>query len=151
MSPVTDHYCMHCPNDYLHLCVLFSSTLISCVPCLQCLRRYHDEGDKVQLEGAGRLMSVFTAVALRQAYGNNRSRPGYEVPLRVLFMLASVITTSISNYWDICHDWGLLNSKSKNKWLRDKLILKRKYIYFVAMVSNRAFNNVDACIACVDA
>lgn len=94
----------------------------------------------MQLEGAMRLVSVFTAVALRQAYGNNRHRPGYELPLRVLFMVASILTTSISNYWDICHDWSLLNPNSKNKWLRDKLILKHKSIYWIAMASPNSIN-----------
>ncbi|KAG0581876.1 hypothetical protein KC19_3G016400 [Ceratodon purpureus] len=103
---------------------------------LQCLRRYFEENDRVQLEGAMRLVAVFTAVALRQAYGNNRHRPRYELLLRVLFIIASTIATSISNYWDICHDWSLLNPKSKNKWLRDKLILKHKSIYWIAMGVN---------------
>lgn len=79
-------------------------------------------------------MSAIIAVGLRQAYTNYRTWPGYELPLLVLFMIASIIATVFTTYWDICHDWSLLKKKSKNKWLRDKLILKNKSIYFVAIV-----------------
>ena len=36
--------------------------------------------------------------------------------------------------WDIIVDWGLLRRKSKNAWLRDKLIIPHKIVYFVAIV-----------------
>ncbi|KAG0627990.1 hypothetical protein M758_2G242000 [Ceratodon purpureus] len=103
---------------------------------LQCLRRYKDEGDTHQLENAGKYMSAIIAVGLRQAYTNYRHLPSHEVPLRVLFIIASIIATIYTNYWDLCVDWGLLNSQSKNRWLRDKLILRNKKIYFAAIAGN---------------
>ncbi|PWZ22188.1 Phosphate transporter PHO1-2 [Zea mays] len=39
-------------------------------------------------------------------------------------------------YWDFVMDWGFLNSKSKNFWLRDQLILKNKSIYYASMMLN---------------
>ena len=36
--------------------------------------------------------------------------------------------------WDIIVDWGLLRRKPKNAWLRDKLIVPNKIVYFVAIV-----------------
>lgn len=80
-------------------------------------------------------MYAIIAVGLRQAYTNYRHLPSHEVPLRVLFIIASIIATIYTNYWDLCVDWGLLNSQSKNRWLRDKLILRNKKIYFAAIVS----------------
>ncbi len=35
---------------------------------------------------------------------------------------------------DVVVDWGLLQQNSKNPWLRDNLILKRKYLYYISMV-----------------
>lgn len=93
-------------------------------------------------------MSAIIAVGLRQAYTNYRTWPGYEVPLRVLFIIASIIATIYTNYWDLCNDWSLLKKKSKNRWLRDKIILKNKSIYFIAIVSNPNCNNLFS-VACV--
>lgn len=87
-------------------------------------------------------MSAIIAVGLRQAYTNYRSRPEIELPLRVLYIIASIIATIYTNYWDLCNDWSLLNKKAKNKWLRDKLILKNKSLYFIAIVRNPNFNIV---------
>jgi hypothetical protein len=113
-----------------------------CLLCLeQCLRRYKDEGDTHQLENAGKYMSAIIAVGLRQAYTNYRYLPSHELPLRVLFIIASIIATIYTIYWDLCVDWGLLNSQSKNKWLRDKLILRNKKIYFAAIVSDLTATN----------
>jgi len=84
-------------------------------------------------------MSAIIAVGLRQAYTNYRTWPGYELPLRVSFIIASIIATVYTNYWDLCHDWSLLKKNSKNKWLRDKIILKNKPLYFIAIVSNPDF------------
>ncbi|KAK1395401.1 EXS domain-containing protein [Heracleum sosnowskyi] len=39
-------------------------------------------------------------------------------------------------YWDFVKDWGLLNPKSKNPWLRDELILKNKSIYYISIALN---------------
>ncbi|CAH8290010.1 unnamed protein product [Eruca vesicaria subsp. sativa] len=48
----------------------------------------------------------------------------------------STIATLFNTYWDIFRDWGLMNRNSKNPWLRDKLLIPYKSIYFIAMVVN---------------
>lgn len=99
---------------------------------LQCLRRYYDEKDTHQLENAGKYMSAIVALELRQAYSNHEN-------LKVLgafSVITSIIATIYASYWDLCVDWGLLNRKSKNKWLRDKIILQRKSVYFVCIGAN---------------
>lgn len=45
------------------------------------------------------------------------------------------MATLISIYWDVVKDWGLFQKKSRNPWLRDKLLVPHKSVYFVAMVS----------------
>ncbi|KAH6786486.1 EXS family protein [Perilla frutescens var. hirtella] len=42
----------------------------------------------------------------------------------------------LNTYWDIVIDWGLLRRNSKNPWLRDKLLISNKAVYFVAIVVN---------------
>ncbi|CAH1453057.1 unnamed protein product [Lactuca virosa] len=39
-------------------------------------------------------------------------------------------------YWDFVKDWGLLDLDSKNKWLRDELVLKKKGFYYTAIALN---------------
>lgn len=95
------------------------------------MRRWFDERDKKQLANAGKYMSAMVAVAFRLTYKYSM----YNVAWLVLFILASIVATLYTLYWDLVVDWGLLNRKSKNRWLRDELILKRKYLYFISMVS----------------
>ena len=47
----------------------------------------------------------------------------------------SVIAAICGTYWDLVVDWGLLQRQSKNRWLRDKLLIPYKSVYFGAMVS----------------
>lgn len=75
-------------------------------------------------------MSAMIAMVIRLTYSQQ-----FTMVWRVLFIISSIIATIYALYWDLCVDWGLLNRHSKNKWLRDKIILKRKYLYFIAMVS----------------
>ncbi|MCD7472615.1 hypothetical protein HAX54_013896 [Datura stramonium] len=39
-------------------------------------------------------------------------------------------------YWDFVKDWGLLQCHSKNPWLRNELMLRRKFIYYFSMALN---------------
>ncbi|KAG4204724.1 hypothetical protein ERO13_A04G058178v2 [Gossypium hirsutum] len=39
-------------------------------------------------------------------------------------------------YWDLVVDWGLFQRRSKNRWLRDKLPIPYKGVYFGAMALN---------------
>ncbi|CAK9229909.1 unnamed protein product [Sphagnum troendelagicum] len=98
---------------------------------LQCLRRWKDEGDKLSLYNAGKYMSAMVAVVLTLAYVSYDTST-----LLVLFLLSSCCATLYQLYWDVVVDWGLLQQNSKNPWLRDNLILKRKYLYYISMWVN---------------
>lgn len=53
---------------------------------------------------------------------------------QVLALVSSVIATMFNTYWDIFVDWGLLQRKSKNLFLRDKLLVSHKSVYSAAMI-----------------
>ncbi|XP_024383229.1 phosphate transporter PHO1-3 [Physcomitrium patens] len=97
----------------------------------QCFRRWAEEKDFVHLANAGKYLSAMVAVALKITYSKNSS-----VGLLVTFFIASTIATIYQVYWDTFVDWGLLRRDSKNRWLRDELLLKRKWIYFASMALN---------------
>jgi hypothetical protein len=96
---------------------------------VQCLRRWRDEGDKRQLYNAGKYASAMLAMVVKLTYVIKQ-----DTVWLVLFILFSCFATLYQLYWDLVVDWGLLQPDSKNRWLRDNLILKKKYIYFVSMV-----------------
>ena len=52
-------------------------------------------------------------------------------------IIFSAIAAIVATYWDLVVDWGLLQRQSKNRWLRDKLLVPHKSVYFGAMVREK--------------
>ncbi|KAG8366398.1 hypothetical protein BUALT_Bualt17G0075500 [Buddleja alternifolia] len=98
---------------------------------LQCLRRLYDEKDAMQGYNGVKYFLTIVAVCARTAYTLHTV-----ATRRIIALIASVFATIISTYWDIVVDWGLLQRKSKNQWLRDKLLIPHKSAYFVAIGLN---------------
>lgn len=69
------------------------------------------------------------AAGTKLAYENDNSAGWLS-----LVVIVSSVATIYQLYWDFVKDWGLLQFNSKNPWLRNDLILKQKYIYFLSMV-----------------
>ncbi|OEL38410.1 Phosphate transporter PHO1-2, partial [Dichanthelium oligosanthes] len=97
---------------------------------MQCLRRYLEEGHDInQLANAGKYVSAMVAAAVRFKYAATPT------PFWMwMVVISSSGATIYQLYWDFVMDWGFLNPKSKNLWLRDQLILKNKSIYYFSMV-----------------
>ncbi|KAL5212195.1 hypothetical protein ABZP36_023042 [Zizania latifolia] len=120
-------------QQYKHL-----AYVISFLPyywrALQCLRRYLEEGHDInQLANAGKYVSAMVAAAVRFKYAATPT------PFWVWMVIFSSSGATIYQlYWDFVKDWGFLNPKSKNPWLRNELILKNKSIYYVSMMLNLA-------------
>ncbi|XP_077227434.1 phosphate transporter PHO1-like [Tasmannia lanceolata] len=98
---------------------------------MQCARRWFDENDIDHLANFGKYISAMLAAGARLTY---RMRP---TPLwLVLAIVTSIVATFYQLYWDFVKDWGLLNRKSRNPWLRDELILNHNSVYFASIVLN---------------
>ena len=54
----------------------------------------------------------------------------------VLFCVSHAIGSYATIYWDLVMDFGLLNKNSKNRYLRDDLVLDNKIWYYLAMVQD---------------
>ncbi|KAK8579596.1 hypothetical protein V6N13_142779 [Hibiscus sabdariffa] len=100
---------------------------------LQCLRRLFEERDPLQGYNGLKYFLTIVAVCLRTAYHVNN-----DIGWRVTVGIVSAIAAIFCTYWDFVYDWGLLNRGSKNPWLRDKLLVPHKNIYFAAMGLNVA-------------
>ncbi|XP_071706366.1 phosphate transporter PHO1 homolog 1-like [Rutidosis leptorrhynchoides] len=98
---------------------------------MQCARRWLDEGDTGHLINLGKYVSAMLAAGAKVAYEKDKS-----VGWLCLVVIMSSIATVYQLYWDFVKDWGLLQMNSKNPWLRNELILRRKFIYFLSMGLN---------------
>ncbi|KAJ9540763.1 hypothetical protein OSB04_027269 [Centaurea solstitialis] len=111
------------------------SILIAVIPywfrLLQCLRQLWERKEYGPAWNGLKYLSTIVAVVTRTIYVQ---RPG--LTIRIIAASSSVIATVFNTYWDMVKDWGLLCRNSNNPWLRDKLILPNKSIYFIAMVLN---------------
>ncbi|EOA38836.1 hypothetical protein CARUB_v10011174mg [Capsella rubella] len=99
---------------------------------LQCLRRLFEEKNPEQGYNGIKYFLTIVAVCLRTAYSIQKGQVAWRVLAAVFSFIAAVYCT----WWDFVHDWGLLNRTSKNRWLRDKLLIPQKKVYFIAMVVN---------------
>ncbi|WZY97721.1 hypothetical protein YC2023_070050 [Brassica napus] len=99
---------------------------------LQCLRRLFDDKDPDHRWNGLKYFLTIVAVCFRTAYSIQPA----QIAWRVLAIIFSVVAAIFGTYWDFVHDWGLLNQKSKNHWLRDNLLIPQKEVYFIAMILN---------------
>ncbi|KAK8631632.1 hypothetical protein V6N13_028414 [Hibiscus sabdariffa] len=97
---------------------------------IQCLRRLFEEKDSAHAVNGLKYFSTIVAVAIRTIYQHQEEKT---TTWLVLAAVTSGIATMTSLYWDIVVDWGLLNRNSTNPWLRDKLVVPHKGVYYVAM------------------
>jgi hypothetical protein len=74
---------------------------------------------------------TIVAASLRTAYTLNRGSNW-----NITAWVFSGVATFYGTYWDIVLDWGLLQRGCKNSFLRDKLLVPHKTVYYAAMVLN---------------
>ncbi|KAF7136602.1 hypothetical protein RHSIM_Rhsim08G0071200 [Rhododendron simsii] len=98
---------------------------------LQCLRRLFEERDYMHALNGLKYFSTIVAVVMRT--GNDLK---WGITWRIMAAASSGVATIVSTYWDIVIDWGLLQRNSKNPWLREKLLISNRSVYFVAIVLN---------------
>ncbi|XP_065860486.1 phosphate transporter PHO1 homolog 10-like isoform X2 [Euphorbia lathyris] len=99
---------------------------------LQCFRRLCEDKDKVNAFNGLKYISTIIAMVMRTMYELRNGRTTW----LVLALICSAIAAMANTYWDIVVDWGLMRRKSKNPFLRDKLVLPHKSVYFGAMALN---------------
>ncbi|XP_047340906.1 phosphate transporter PHO1 homolog 1 [Impatiens glandulifera] len=98
---------------------------------MQCARRWFDEGQTSHLVNLGKYVSAMLAAGAKLAYEKEKSGGWF-----FIVVVISSGATVYQLYWDFVKDWGLLQPRSKNPWLRDELLLRRKFIYYISMGLN---------------
>jgi len=94
------------------------------------MRQFYEEGDMNRAFNSLNYLSTITAMVFRTAFELKKGSSW-----KVLALVTSAIAVLQNTYWDIVKDWGLLQRRSKNPCLRDKLILPHRSVYLIAMVS----------------
>lgn len=94
----------------------------------QCARRWKDEHDFQQVLNGAKYLSALISTAMKVAY---RQSSGVWL---FAYVASSFISSFFGIYWDLVKDWGLMQSKSVNPWLRDHLLLKHKFAYYISIV-----------------
>ncbi|KAI5287396.1 hypothetical protein KEM54_006024 [Ascosphaera aggregata] len=108
----------------------FMSTVPAIIRGLQCLRRYIDTKNSFpHLVNMGKYTSTLVFYVMLSLYRIDRRSD-----LRAIFITFAVINALYSSTWDLAMDWSLGNIYSKNWGLRDSLALRRKWVYYAAMV-----------------
>ncbi|XWS64380.1 hypothetical protein CRYUN_Cryun06bG0181400 [Craigia yunnanensis] len=98
---------------------------------MQCARRWFDEGQTNHLVNLGKYVSAMLAAGAKVAYEKERG-----IGWLCLVVVMSSAATVYQLYWDFVKDWGLLQLNSKNPWLRNELMLRRKFFYYFSMGLN---------------
>ncbi|KAF5457119.1 hypothetical protein F2P56_021249 [Juglans regia] len=98
---------------------------------LQSLRRLIEEKDAMHGYNGLKYFSILVAVAMRTTHDLQKG-----MIWKIMAAVSSGVATIIATYWDIVVDWGLLRRDSKNPWLRDKLLVSNRSVYFAAMALN---------------
>jgi hypothetical protein len=96
---------------------------------LQCIRRMVEDRDLSHGYNGIKYLLTIVAASLRTAYTLNRGSNW-----NITAWVFSGVATFYGTYWDIVLDWGLLQRGCKNSFLRDKLLVPHKTVYYAAMV-----------------
>ncbi|KAG6546868.1 hypothetical protein Mapa_011484 [Marchantia paleacea] len=88
-----------------------------------------DDGDIQQVLNGGKYLSALIAAVVRVAYVQSETGGWL-----IVYVACSLLSSLFGVYWDTVRDWGLLQSKSANPWLRDHLLLKHRRVYYISMV-----------------
>ena len=101
---------------------------------LQCLRRYRDSRDVVNLANAGKYSSGLVVVLFAGlSKGLDPSNMFGWTAFRILLVVFSVIATAYTSFWDLKMDFGFFQKDSKHRFLRNELLYSPKLKYYLIM------------------
>ncbi|TYI46192.1 hypothetical protein E1A91_D13G089500v1 [Gossypium mustelinum] len=95
---------------------------------LQCIRRLFEEKEAMHGYSSVNYLLTIVAAIIRTICELKKG-----MAWMVLALVSSSVVVIVATYWDIVFDWGLLRRHSKNPYLRDKLLVPYKSVYFAAM------------------
>lgn len=110
---------------YISLSVVYSVEELN----VQCIRRLMEEKEMKHGFNGFTYFSMLLSVVFQSTF-----RLKKKMTWKVWALVSSGVAALANISWDIRMDWGLLQMKSRNFLLRDKLLLHHKTVYYIAMV-----------------
>ncbi|KAF6171810.1 hypothetical protein GIB67_007331 [Kingdonia uniflora] len=118
-------------NDAYNIFYFIVAVIPYWIRMVQSIRICIDDNDMIWGYNAVKYFSTIVAVIMRTGYDLKKGNTWL-----VLAVVSSAISGVYSTYWDLVVDWGLFEKKSKNRWLRNKLLIPYKSTYYGAVVVN---------------
>ncbi|KAL6154450.1 Xenotropic and polytropic retrovirus receptor 1 [Exserohilum turcicum] len=110
----------------------FMTALPSIWRTLQCIRRYWDTNhESIHLLNGGKYMLTVSFYIALSAYRIHQTFPN-----RLSFIILAIVNSSVSCFWDVCHDWGLGKPHVRYPFLRRDLRFTSPWIYYAAILVN---------------
>lgn len=122
-------YCGDCGPSNSKL-MGFLTTLPPIWRVLQCFRRFADTGD--WFPHFANLIKYTVTTSYFMCLSIFRMNPTKTT--KSIFIFVSVVNSCYSSFWDIFMDWSLCQFDSENFLLRDVLMYKRRWIYYLAAI-----------------
>ena len=98
---------------------------------MQCLRQYHDSPQTIRhLANAGKYTCIIATAWCSSWFNIYPSNEALG-----FWIFASTVATFYGYFWDIYHDWGLLRSNPKHKYLREEITYPKPFYYW-AVITN---------------
>jgi hypothetical protein len=94
----------------------------------------YDEREIDHAINGSKYLSTIIAMVIRTTFETKKA-----MTWKVLALISSAVAILLNTYWDIVKDWSLLQRHSNNPYLRDKLVLSHKSVYYIAMVRQNWF------------
>ncbi|XP_069143853.1 phosphate transporter PHO1 homolog 10 isoform X2 [Solanum lycopersicum] len=110
---------------YISLSVVYSVEELN----VQCIRRLMEEKEMKHGFNGFTYFSMLLSVVFQSTF-----RLKKKMTWKVWALVSSGVAALANISWDIRMDWGLLQMKSRNFLLRDKLLLHHKTVYYIAMI-----------------
>lgn len=108
------------------------------------MRRYYDTLQRDHALNAAKYMLNIVVLLLNAMHAFFDMDPTLDPflirsPWGIAAVIAALLSTGYSYYWDVYKDWGLGDFKSKNFFLRDELLFPKKYMYYGIILFDLAF------------
>lgn len=108
----------------------FLTTLPGIWRALQCLRRYYDSRNSFpHLVNCGKYAFNVLYYLTLSVYRIDKTPEQ-----RAIFITCALINAVYCSIWDVAMDWSLGNPYARHRFLRDTLVFRRVWVYYLVMV-----------------
>ncbi|KAJ8038923.1 Xenotropic and polytropic retrovirus receptor 1-like [Holothuria leucospilota] len=102
----------------------------------QCVRRYYDSRLAFpHLVNAGKYSTTFFVVVFSSLCAEMKYETRWENPFQYLWLISVFASSCYTLTWDIKMDWGLLEGRPPNRFLREEVIYT-EIVYYLAVVED---------------